>query len=220
MFQTMRFKRNQVEQAISRVMVPTAATPPMAVLNPLKRLLDTDRNLGRRARSTHAEQARYAFYSGEAPGSGKEVWFKEYEAFALLTGLRFLEHGFPQQKSVLALRSLRPVLEREHARIMSLDPKVLFDQAAIQRAAGSSQPAVSNTDPVFLVIYSGTEATDQAVRGKPIISLTVCRGEAEMMRVMKAKLGPYTIFQIVETVWLLRRHLMTTVPSQRGRAAS
>jgi hypothetical protein len=216
----MRFKRNQVEQAISRVMVPTAATPPMAVLNPLKRLLDTDRNLSRRARSTRPEQARYAFYSGEAPGSGKEVWFKEYEAFALLTGLRFLEHGFPQQKSVLALRSVRPVLEREHARIISLDPKVLFDQAAIQRTAQPGHLAVSNTDPVFLVIYSGTEATEKAVRGKPILSLTVCRGEAEMMRVMKANLGPYTIFQMVQTVWLLRQHLLTSEPSQRGRSSS
>jgi hypothetical protein len=216
----MRFKRNQVEQAISRVMVPTAATPPTAVLNPLKRLLDTDRNLGHRAKSTHPEQARYAFYSGEAPGSGKEVWFKEYEAFALLTGLRFLEHGFPQQKSVLALRMVRPVLEHEHSRIMSLDPKVLFDQAAIQRAAQPGRLAVSNTDPVFLVIYSGTEATDKSVRGKPITSLTVCRGEAEMMKVMKAKLGPYTIFQIVQTVWLLRQHLLTTEPSHRGRSSS
>ena len=41
-----------------------------------------------------------------------------------------------------------------------------------------------------------------------------------MMRVVKAKLGPYTIFQIVGTVHQLHHHLLTTEPAQRGRAAS
>ena len=81
------------------------------------------------------EKATYAFFSQDAAGSGIEVRFQEYEAFALLTGWRFLEHGFPQQKAVLALRGMRPPLEQEHARIMQLDPKVLFDQERIRAAA-------------------------------------------------------------------------------------
>ena len=78
-----------------------------------------------------------------------EVWFEEYEAFALLIGLRLLEHGFPQQKSVLALRTVRPLLEQEHARIMKLDPKVLFDQEAIARALQPGQPVVKQHSSCF-----------------------------------------------------------------------
>jgi hypothetical protein len=58
--------------------------------NHLKRLLDTDRSLGRSAKSADPEKATYAFFSQDAAGSGIEVRFQEYEAFALLTGWRFL----------------------------------------------------------------------------------------------------------------------------------
>jgi hypothetical protein len=213
-------KRNQVEEAISCVVAPTAEIPPADLLNRLKRLLDTDRNLGRNANSPYPEKATYAFYSGDASGSGVEVWFQEYEAFALLIGLRLLEHGFPQQKSVLALRSARPQLEQEHARIMKLDPKATFDQKALRRAAQPGQLAVGNLAPVFLVIYSGTEARNKIAGAKPVKSISVCRGEAEMMRAIKANLGLSTIFEIVGTVHLLHRHLSTTKPSRRGRSAS
>ena len=98
------FKRNQVEEAISRAIDPTREKPSTDLLNRLKRLLDSDRSLGRRAKSMDPEKATYAFFSQDAAGSGIEVRFQEYEAFALLTGWRFLEHGFPQQKAVLALR--------------------------------------------------------------------------------------------------------------------
>src|SRR5215471_17647665 len=139
------FKRNQVEEAISLVVAPTEGPPPANLLNQLKRLLDADRKLGRDPRSKDPEKLTYAFYSGSASGSGVEVWFREYEAFALLTALKFLEHGFPQQKSVLALRTVRHLLEQEHARILQLDPKILVDQEAITLAARPGQLAVSST---------------------------------------------------------------------------
>ena len=126
------FKRNQVEGAISRVIDPTVEKPSADLLNRLKRLLDTDRSLGRSAKSMDPEKASYAFFSQDAAGSGIEVRFQEYEAFALLTGWRFLEHGFPQQKTVLALRRMRPLLEQEHARIMQLDPKDLLTEERIK----------------------------------------------------------------------------------------
>jgi len=214
------FKRNQVEEAISRVVAPTEGTPPANLLNQLKRLLDADRKLGRDPRSKDPEKLTYAFYSGSASGSGVEVWFREYEAFALLTALKFLEHGFPQQKSVLALRTVRHLLEQEHARILQLDPKILFDQEAITLAARPGQLAVSSTDPVFLVISTEREARSKVGSGRPIKSLDVCRGEAEMMRALKATLGPKTIFEIVMIVHELHHYLLTTEPSQRGRAAS
>ena len=128
----MPFKRNQVEEAISR-MSDHGAQPPSAELRTrLKRLLETDRNLGRSPRSTDPERANYAFFSAGAPGSGSEVRFSEYEAFALFTAWRFLEHGWPQASAVSILRRARPRLEPKHAEILQWDPAALFDEKKIQ----------------------------------------------------------------------------------------
>jgi hypothetical protein len=215
----MQLKRNQVEVAISRLVEPTAKIPSAHLLNRLKRLLDTDRSLGRNARSSDREKAMYAFFSKDAAGSGFEVWFQEYEAFALLIGLRLLEHGFPQRKTVLALRSVRDLLEQQHARILQQDPQSILDVEAVKRAAGPGQLATSSTDPVFLVISSGAEGKKD-VAEKSIKSLNVCHGEREMMQAIKANLGLSTIFEVSGTVHLLHDHLSTTEPSRRGRAAS
>src|SRR5215207_5199894 len=85
------YKRNQVEQAILATLAGNdreADAPDLRVR--MKRLLDADRLLGREAKSADPERASYAFYSGEAPGSGVEVWFSPYEAFALQLALRLL----------------------------------------------------------------------------------------------------------------------------------
>jgi hypothetical protein len=128
-------KRNQVEEAISRVLEPNSGEPTAELCTRLKRLLDTDRALGRSPKSIDAEEANYAFYSDEPPGSGIEVWFSGYEAFALLTGLRLMKHEWPQGFAVSIMRRVRPDLERQHTRIMKLDPKKLFDQEEIRRSA-------------------------------------------------------------------------------------
>ena len=101
------YKRNQVEEAISGVLEPNSPEPTSELRTRLKRLLETDRALGRASRSSDPERANYAFYSAEAPGSGVEVWFSDYEAFALLNGLRLMAHGWPQGLAVSILRRLR-----------------------------------------------------------------------------------------------------------------
>jgi hypothetical protein len=210
------FKRNQVEEAISRAIDPTAEKPSTDLLNRLKRLLDTDRSLGRSAKSMDPEKATYAFFSQDAAGSGIEVRFQEYEAFALLIGWRFLKHGFPQQKAVLALRRMRRPLEQEHARIMQLDPNALFDQQRIRAAARPGQLYLNNTAPVFLVICSNEEdiaKTDE----RSIKSVTICRNEADLMRLIKSHFGLNTILELVGTSHVLHDCLLRTPPSQRGR---
>jgi hypothetical protein len=210
------FKRNQVEEAISRAINPTAEQPATDLLNRLKRLLDTDRSLGRSAKSTEPEKATYAFFSQDAAGSGIEVRFQEYEAFALLTGWRFLEHGFPQQKAVSALRRMRRPLEQEHARIMQLDPSALFDQRRIRAAAQPGQIDLNNTAPVFLVICSSEEASAKTDE-RPIESVTICRTEADLMHFIKSHFGLNTIYELVGTSHRLHYCLLRTSPSQRGR---
>jgi hypothetical protein len=212
------FKRNQIEEAISRAIDPTGEKASTDLLNGLKRLLDTDRSLGRRAKSMEPEEATYAFFSQDAAGSGIEVRFQEYEAFALLIGWRFLDHGFPQQKAVLALRRMRRQLEQEHARIMQLDPKGLFDER-IRAAAQPGKRYLNNTAPIFLVVCSSEEDSAKADE-RVINSVTICRNETELMRLIKSHFGLNTIFELVGAAHLLHDCLLRAPPSQRGRRES
>jgi hypothetical protein len=100
----LQYKRNQIEEAISGVLEPRSPEPTSELRTRLKRLLETDRALGRVPRCADPERANFAFYSAEAPGSGVEVWFSEYEAFALLNGLRLMGHGWPQGFAVSVMR--------------------------------------------------------------------------------------------------------------------
>ena len=150
----MRFKRNQVEEAISGMYDPGARAPSVELKTRLKRLLETDRDLGRKPRSTDPEQANYAFFSAKPPGSGVEIWFSEYEAFALYTGWRLLEHGLPQATAVSILRQARPRLELKHAEILQWEPTKLFDEKKIFESAQAGTPVARTTRPVYLVIAS------------------------------------------------------------------
>ena len=199
------YKRNQVEAAISRVVGSSASRPPKGLRHRLKRLLDTDRTLVRNS------GLAYAF--GGAPGSGKEVRFSAYEAFALLVAFKLLEHGFPQQKAVLALRRIRPALEPEHKRTLERDRKHLFNQDALQPNPG--QLVTGSTDPVFLVIR-----TQENRAAKLPEFIRICHGETELMQFIKAALASYTIFELTSSAHLLDDHLAKTEPSHRGRAAS
>ena len=81
------YKRNQIEEALSRAFGEPSAKPSSELRTRVKRLLDTDRGLGRNTRSANPEVANYAFYSDDSPGRGVEVWFSNYEAFALMTAV-------------------------------------------------------------------------------------------------------------------------------------
>ena len=90
------FKRNQVEEAIACVLEPESAKPSSEMRTRLRRLLETDRALGRSKRSPDPERANFAFSGMDAPGRGFENWFTGYESFALLTGLRLMRDRWPQ----------------------------------------------------------------------------------------------------------------------------
>ena len=116
------FKRNQVEEAIALVLEPGSIGPSMELCTRIKRLLDTDRSLGRNKRSNDPERADFAFYSIDAGGRGTENWFSDYEAFALLTGLRLMRQGWPQGYVVSVLRRVKRELQRHYGRIIKRNP--------------------------------------------------------------------------------------------------
>jgi hypothetical protein len=211
------YKRNQFEEAISRVLEPGSREPSSKLRTRLKRLLDTDRALGRVPQSTDAEDANYAFYSEEAPGSGVEVWFSKYETFALLTGLRLMGHEWPQTFAVSVMRRVRPQLEKEHARILKQDVKELFDQDQVRRTARAGDMAVDNTDPVFLTILSRRDVSNDHA-----VECSIRRGVKQAWEFVwkeHERLGrsAVTMFELATTTHRLSQELARTEPRRRGR---
>jgi hypothetical protein len=213
----MRLKRNQIEDAISGVLGPRSTTPTAATRTRLKHLLETDRALGRDPDSRNPEFANYAFYSDEAPGSGVEVWFTEYEAFALVVALQLMGHGWPQGFAVSVLRRVRPEMEAQHSRILKQDPKWLFDQEEIRRNARAGDFAFDTVDPVLLVIVSksGAPANEQQ-----LCECAVRRGVDEAMKFAGQASdgrGLWTTFELATLAHRFSNALAKTVPRRRGR---
>jgi len=210
------FKRNQVEEAIALVVEPEPeqSTPSSELRTRIKRLLDTDRDLGRNKRSADPERANFAFYRSEMPGRGAETLFSDYEAFALLTCLRLMRHGWPQGFVVSVLRRVRLELEEHYARIAKQDPKILFDEELIRQRAKPGDIAVDNTDPVFLAIIS--RKPEDPFGSSPA---AICRGQGELMRFIRERGASqaWTMFELVNSVHDLSSALAQTRPRLRGR---
>ena len=212
------YKRNQAAEAIS-IAVGQAASPSAPVRTEMKRLLDADRNLAVIPRSNDPEYASYAFYTGEPPGRGIEVWFSEYEVFALRLGLDLMEHGWPQGTAISILRRARPALEPMHARILKWDSAELFDERKILERAQPGTFAVWSAQPVHLVIASR--------KGRPIeqhadetMEVAVLDDEA-LMPFLRREAGiSYTMIEITRMAHDLHEGLIATNPSKRGRGSA
>lgn len=211
-----RYKRNQIEEAISRILEAEAGAPSAALRTRLKRLLEVDRSLGRKVRSPDPEKANYAFFSDESPGRGVEIWFSDYEAFALLIALRLMRHGWPQSFPVEIMRRVRPELEKEHARILKHDPALLFDQDKIVNNVRPGDLYIGNTDPVYLVMASDLPSKDRVNAGMPKCS--VCRGALALGTFVKEQAAQsWTTLELVNSAHQLAFHLKNSLPRKRGR---
>jgi hypothetical protein len=212
----MPYKRNQIEEAIARIVAPNSAKLPTELRTRMKRLLELDRSIGRRLRSKDPEQANFGFFSEEAPGTGAVNSFSEYEAFALLNALRIMEHGWPQGFAVSIMRRVRRDLETEHARILGQDPDKLFDQQAIRANAQPGDIAVDNTNPVFLTLASKTQrAPDE---GQPEPFPAVCHGLGKVGEFSGAVgASSLTMFELATLAHRLHQELMKAEPRHRGR---
>jgi hypothetical protein len=210
-----KYKRNQVEESISHLLEPNSSRPTIGLRTKLKRLLETDRAL---ADSESGNDARFAFFSTEPPGRGVEIQFSSYEAFALLSGLRLMEHGWTQGTAVSIMRPVRPALEAQHERILLHDPNWLFDQEAIRSNAKPGDPAFDNRNPVLLTIVSGF-ADSSGKQGAPA-ECKICQGLAAAYaffhKVSQGR-GAFTMFEITTLAHRLASALAKTEPRARGR---
>jgi hypothetical protein len=195
----MSYKRNQIEEAIARIFDPDSQEPPSELRTRIKRLLELDRSIGRKVRSKDPEEANFAFFSEEAPGTGADILFSEYEAFALLNGLRIMDHGWPQSFAVSMMRRVRVDLESEHARILR-----------------RGDIAVGNTDPVFLTIASKSQRSPDVA----LLFSEVCRGSHAVSRFSRrVDASSVTTFEVATLIHTLHSELMKTAPRRRGRGS-
>jgi hypothetical protein len=215
----MEYKRNQIEEAIFRTFGAREERRNELKFR-IKRLLVTDRRLGRNVKSAQEEDQHYAFFGREPPGSGIEIMFSAYEAFALLAAVILLEHGLPQASVVRVMRLVRRQFEAAHAAILKKDPSRLFDQEAILAQARPGLLATNNTDPVFLIIVRLTASSIDVQNGGTAVA--VCRGPAELQAFIKRHSVPgtgATFFEFVSLMHALAAHLSQTLPVKRGRGA-
>jgi hypothetical protein len=211
----MRYKRNQVEEALVRTLGAGGARVDELKLK-MKRLLVTDRRLGRGKRSDDKGHNRYAFYSQRPQGSGVEVMFSGYEAFALLAALIVLEHGIPQAKVVSILREIRPDFEVAHRDTLQKDPKELFDLQLVRSMAHAGLLAVDNTAPVFLAFVNLDIG-----KGRMRAFIAVCRGLDGLGNFLKEHSVPgsgATHFEFARLMLTLANILSQTRPIKRGRS--
>jgi hypothetical protein len=212
----MSYKRNQIEDAITGISISKYEKPPPELRTRIKRLLELDRSMGRKRRSKDPEEANFAFFSEEAPGTGVDISFSEYDAFSLLNALRIMGHGWPQGFAVAIMRRVRPALESEHARILRLDPAKLFDQQAIRAGARPGDIYVDNTEPVFLVIASKAQRVADEPQAAPLAA--VCWGPDKVSEFSRAVgASSVTMFEVVTLAHRLHQALMKTEPRRRGR---
>jgi hypothetical protein len=215
------YKRNQVELAISNVLEPEARQPSSGLKTRIKRLLETDRGLGRNPRSNDPEKANFAFFRDAAPGSGFEVWFSTYEAFALLLGLQLMMHNWPQRFAVSVLRRVRTDLEKELNRILRIDPEILFDQEKLRRMRGPGMPVFDTTQPAFLVIVShyGFSAEQEAQPYACSIQRRLETARLWVRQTTKGVGGGASMFELTVMAHWLEAALRQTKPESRGRKA-
>jgi hypothetical protein len=215
----MEYKRNQVEEAIFRTFGARKERRNELKLR-IKRLLVTDRRLGRNVKSAEKEDQHYAFFGQEPPGSGHEVMFTGYQAFALLAAVILLEHGFPQASVVRVMRRVRRPFEAAHADIMRKDPRTLFDQRAVLAQGRPGLIATNNTAPVFLVFVRLTASSVDEQNGSSAVA--VFRGSDQLQAFIKRHSAPgtgATFFEFASLMHELAVHLSQTLPVKRGRAA-
>lgn len=212
-----KYKGNQVREAIFQTLGAEGERAREITLR-LRRLYAADRGLGRRPRSHDQAEHYYAFFSDTPPGTGADILFADYEAFACLAAVMLLEHGLPQVTVVRLLRRLRPQLERIHKENLTKDPRQLFDEKALLAQAKPGMIAFESTEPVVLAFVRLTGSSVDEENHGP----SVCVDPLELVRFMRIH-PPGTgisVFDFSRLVHELADNLSHADPIQRGRRAS
>lgn len=200
----MLYKRNQLEDAISTLVEPKARRPSAGLRTRIKRLFETDRALGRLRRSADPTLLQYAFFSDDPPGRGVEVQFSPYEAFALLTAMRLMGHGWTQNIAVSIMRRARSELEVDHARILEL-----------QRHNKADELNFENSSFLVIITTGGNDGTEEA------FACSVRQGQRKAAEWTWKEHGPghgFSMFELASHAQNLATALAKAEPRHRGQA--
>jgi hypothetical protein len=212
------FKANQVQQSIFRTLGADGERA-REIKFRLQRLRAADRNLGRQPRSPNKADRVYAFFGDDPPGTGVDILFTSYEAFALLAAIMLLEHGLPQTTVVKLMRQIRGELQVAHAQTLEQDSSELFDQNAIRAHAQSGMIAFDSTAPVILVFIKLTGSSADSQCTGTIAS--ICRNNLQLGQFMKKYSSPgtgFSIFDFSRLIHLFEENLSETRAMKRGRS--
>jgi hypothetical protein len=212
------FRRSQVDEAVGRVLELESRQLRSEARTRLRRLLDLDRQIGRKKGSNRAENANFAFHSDDGPGKGTENLFSSYESFAILLALQMMQHGWTQGFAVAQLRRLRPELEKQHRQILRWH--ALLNSAQIERPLKLHFMMPSVTPSVYLVLVS-SEGDRHLIRSR------ICDYETIQSFVRHEGLGQekglgrtFTIFPLTTYAQRLHLELLKSEPKKRGRKGS
>jgi hypothetical protein len=212
-----KHKSNQVREAIFRTLGAEGERAQEITFR-LRRLYAADRRLGRRPRSRDEAEHHYAFFSDAPPGTGADILFNDYEAFASLAAVMLLEHGLPQATVIRLLRHLRPQLQRIHKENLAKDPNQLFDEKALLAQAKPGMIAFESTEPIILAFarLTGSSVDDEDY------GPAVCVDHLELVRFMRTQPSGtgFSVFDFSRLVHKLADNLLHTNAIKRGRRAS
>jgi len=214
------YQRSQVENAISRLFEPRDRRPSSALRTRIKRLLETDRALGRKLGSSDPQERDFAYFHEAAPGSGVEVRFTAYEAFALMLSLQLLAHSWPQRFVVLVMRDVRRALEKEYDKICKMDPSDLFDGRKIEANRQPGAPAYDTNAPAFLVIVSrhGLARDKEATPFACAVHSDIGSANDWVAQTIRGVGGGSSMFELTIGAHALARALLETRRQSRGPA--
>ena len=128
-----------------------------------------------------------------------------------------LNTAYRKQLSSIFCGNFALDLEADPSETLEKDPRVLFNQKALQANAKLGMIATDNTDPVFLVLSKLPDSTVARVHEV----MAVCRGHDEMAAFLKKYSGPglgSTTFEFVGLMHRLATNLAQTHPIKRGRS--
>jgi hypothetical protein len=128
-------------------------------------------------------------------------------------------HNWPQRYVVSVLRRVRQEMEKEHNRILDLDPNELFDAKALERGRRAGSPAHDSHHPAFLVIVShhGLSADQENRPYACSVQPNIESASKWVRETTKGVGGGSTMFELTVAAHSLARALESTRPQSRGR---
>lgn len=207
----MWFKRNQIEEAISRTIGEDSAKPSSRLSGRIKRLLNHDRN-SVRSGPRAPKRPTFAFYDGDPPGRGVEVMFSEFNGQALYLAIRMMAHGWPQNFVVSILRECRGELSKRYEVALTT---ALGQMTQTKPRAG--ELALSHPLSSFLLIISDEKAVNSD-RKSPYVRFF--NDQTAAFEFQKEKAGRCCSWLELDGPALnLHRNLTASLPIPRGRGA-